>query len=71
MEISPDDVVEQLRAPQGGAEVEVQVLDPKQKLVPTPGGPNLLMAAVQEDFVANSMWTVSLPASLSCCGPQH
>ena len=41
MEISPDDVVEQLHAPQGGAEVEVQALDPKQKLVPTPGGPQL------------------------------
>ena len=37
MEVCPDDVVGQLRAPRGGAEVEVQVLDRKQKLVPTPG----------------------------------
>ena len=36
MEVCPDDVVGQLRAPRGGAEVEVQVLDRKQKLVPTP-----------------------------------
>ena len=36
MEIYPHGAAEQLHPPQGGAEVEVQVLDPKQKLVPTP-----------------------------------
>ena len=38
MEISPDDVVEQLHAPQGGAEVEVQVLDSKAKAGANSGG---------------------------------
>ena len=37
MEICPDDVVEKLHAHQGGAEVQVHVMDPKQPLVPTPG----------------------------------
>ena len=43
MEICPHGAAEQLHPPQGGAEVEVQVLDPKQKPVPTPGSSNLLM----------------------------
>ena len=30
-------MAEQLHPTQGGAEVEVHVLDPKQKLMPTPG----------------------------------
>ena len=36
LEISPDDAVEKLHAPQGGAEVQVHVLNPKQPVVPTP-----------------------------------
>eukprot|EP00435_Cladocopium_sp_Y103_P031866 s1820_g8.t1 len=35
MELCPGDLVEQLHQPQGG--VTVHVLDPKQKIVPTPG----------------------------------
>ena len=41
-----------------------KVVDPKQNLANSGGSSNLLMAAVQEDFVANSMWIVSLQASL-------
>ena len=37
LEICPDGVVEKLHAPQGGAEVQVHVLNPKQLVVPTPG----------------------------------
>ena len=37
MEICPDHVVEELHADQGGAEVQVHVLNPKQQVVPTPG----------------------------------
>ena len=37
LEICPNDVVEKLHAPQGGAEVQVHVLNPKQLVVPTPG----------------------------------
>ena len=38
LEISPDDAVEKLHAPQGGAEVQIHVLNPKQPVVPTPRG---------------------------------
>ena len=37
MEICPDHVVEELHADQGGAEVQVHVLNPRQPVVPTPG----------------------------------
>ena len=37
LEICPDDVVEKLHAHQGGAEVQVHVLNPKQQIVPTLG----------------------------------
>ena len=33
----PDHVVEELHADQGGAEVQVHVLNPRQPVVPTPG----------------------------------
>ena len=44
MEICPHGAAEQLHPPQSGADVEVQVLDPKQKQVPTRGSSSLLMA---------------------------
>eukprot|EP00435_Cladocopium_sp_Y103_P038480 s1047_g10.t1 len=37
MELCPGDLVEQLHEPQGGAEVEVQILKPDPKIVPTYG----------------------------------
>ena len=37
MEICPEEVVQQLHADQGGAEVQVHVLNPRHQVVPTPG----------------------------------
>ena len=37
MKICPDHVVEELHADQGGAEVQVHVMNPRQQVVPTPG----------------------------------
>ena len=61
---------EQLHPPQGGADVEIQVLDPKQNWCRHRGSSNLLMGQ-NHAGAANNMWIYYLQRFPSCCGPQQ